>query len=662
MKHYKWASLSSLVAVFLLACTFGTLQTDGWAGEPLCDGMVAEVSLPAALQGTAGNAIYWLQDGSKQFRLAPVSMDAGLVRLRVEGKVEAGSYVLYMKPQGADDPTVLDYCFDILSPVVNTVETAALPAASGNAITLSGLFFSKAPNVWLVYKIRPGGLDFKRRCSVDTAAYGFDDTFDHITARFPMNVTTGESSLHIRLPRLITGMVEPRILIETLNGYCVTNLNAAAGTAANSRGTLVSYSFRDSIKATEAHAYLLNTFESGSGIMRLIKRAAGALLYDNSKMSQQAYSWNLTLFSINYTTIDWNGNPILASGVVAVPGGRTSAPLLSFQHGTMLTKKEAPTLADGSEMAFAVTFSAADGYVAAIPDHTGLGQAGLLYGDSLYHPYCQWEPIAKCDADMLPAVQQLLKQAYADKKIWNRVILDGRTFLAGYSEGGYATMALQRELEQDGARYGIAEVTASAPMDGPYSLSSVMLDRLLADQPYRVPYFVPYMLVTMNTTYNIYASPGDYIAAPYDTTVVPLIDGYHDSTLVNKAMPSIVKQCMLSAVQDQLTARQGPLHAALKQNDLIELPEGPTWKPVSPTLLIHGTTDDCVMYENSTRAYAYFHDVLGASNVSLLTIKPTFLINTLQTVTINHALYAPYAAGECWKWFHQILSGPAGSD
>jgi hypothetical protein len=100
----------------------------------------------------------------------------------------------------------------------------------------------------------------------------------------------------------------------------------------------------------------------------------------------------------------------------------------------------------------------------------------------------------------------------------------------------------------------------------------------------------------------------------------------------------------------------------LKQNDLIELTEGPTWKPVSPTLLIHGTTDDCVMYENSSRAYTYFHDVLGVSNVSLLTIKPTFLINLLQPITINHALYAPYAAGECWKWFHQILSGPVGSD
>ncbi|MCK7491427.1 MAG: hypothetical protein MZW92_06745 [Comamonadaceae bacterium] len=52
--------------------------------------------------------------------------------------------------------------------------------------------------------------------------------------------------------------------------------------------------------------------------------------------------------------------------------------------------------------------------------------------------------------------------------------LDGRIFPAGYSEGGYATMAAQREIETLHA--GEFAITASAPAAGPYDLSGTMLN------------------------------------------------------------------------------------------------------------------------------------------------------------------------------------------
>ena len=52
----------------------------------------------------------------------------------------------------------------------------------------------------------------------------------------------------------------------------------------------------------------------------------------------------------------------------------------------------------------------------------------------------------------------------------NQVAINEQLFITGYSQGGYASMAVHKYLENP----SIHEVTAASHMSGPYNLSHVM--------------------------------------------------------------------------------------------------------------------------------------------------------------------------------------------
>jgi hypothetical protein len=138
-----------------------------------------------------------------------------------------------------------------------------------------------------------------------------------------------------------------------------------------------------------------------------------------------------------------------------------SYPLLSFQHGTMFGRGDAPSFAalfrdKGLDGWTAADLFGSMGYVISAPDYLGLGDS------SGQHPYCHAHSEAIVSADLLRAVRQ------AANKISIR--LNSKLFLTGYSQGGHATMALHKYLEDHLALE--FSVTASTPMGGPYDLST----------------------------------------------------------------------------------------------------------------------------------------------------------------------------------------------
>src|SRR5208337_900015 len=106
-----------------------------------------------------------------------------------------------------------------------------------------------------------------------------------------------------------------------------------------------------------------------------------------------------------------------------------------------------------------------------------------------YHPFCHADSLAHATVDCIPeALRALRGDGGADghRYAWN-----GRLFLAGYSEGGYAALAAVRELE---AR-GDARLTGSACLAGPFDLSGAMRELFIDpvfgySRPYYMPYFV----------------------------------------------------------------------------------------------------------------------------------------------------------------------------
>ncbi|MDB5229037.1 MAG: hypothetical protein JWN78_3230, partial [Bacteroidota bacterium] len=184
---------------------------------------------------------------------------------------------------------------------------------------------------------------------------------------------------------------------------------------------------------------------------------------------------SIRIFTVEYKTVNQTGDTIKASGIIIVPKVDSFAvPIVSYQHGTVLQRSDAPSFGMGVEVLLNIAFASEDGVVACVPDYIGLGT-----GDGLHLYLNPWEE-ANSVRDIMRCARKLVKQR-------DLAQLNGQVFLYGYSQGGHATMAAQRQLEKENADE--FKLTASAPMAGPYCLSrtsqfNVMLDSVFYPNPF----------------------------------------------------------------------------------------------------------------------------------------------------------------------------------
>jgi len=284
--------------------------------------------------------------------------------------------------------------------------------------------------------------------------------------------------------------------------------------------------------------------------------------------------------------------------VLPVDVGRP-LPLISYQHGTLVLTNEGPS-ALNEQILPGVGF-ASIGYAVVLPDLLGFGASPGL------HPYHHARSEATAGVDALRAA-----------RLWcagNSRELNGQLFLVGYSQGGHATMALQRELElYHGDEF---TVTASAPMAGAYDLSGVTATNLLSGRPMPNPYYLIYLLAAYQEVYGLTNSLGELLSPPYDTVLPPLMNGATPSGTINDAMPADARLLLRPAVLDALeTHPLHPIRVALQDNDLYR------WTPTAPTRLYHCRGDQDVIYANSETAYSSFHS-RGAVQVQLIDPDPT---------------------------------------
>lgn len=288
--------------------------------------------------------------------------------------------------------------------------------------------------------------------------------------------------------------------------------------------------------------------------------------------------YDIVLYVMEYMTLNTKEQLTIASGTVAVPNPVVQQlPFFSFQHGTIVRRTSVPSEGSIEQNLIGILFSA-DGYLSIMPDLLGLGFSTGL------HPYLIADVSASTVIDMLRAVSQ-----WSETQSWGA---STEVYLAGYSSGGYTAMAAHRAIEADYSDE--FTVLASAPMAGPYDLSGTMLDLMLQETPYPQPYYLPYILLSYSETYDLYDSPSDFLASPYDITLPPLFDGTHSSADVNNAMPQIpihiVRKDVIQAVKNN---PDHPFIQRLRENDLIN------WVPRSPMRLYHCSADKIVPVANS---------------------------------------------------------------
>jgi len=316
------------------------------------------------------------------------------------------------------------------------------------------------------------------------------------------------------------------------------------------------------------------------------------LLYPND--------YEIDIYKIIYKTIDADGNETQASGAAVIPSNNTvSFPLCIYEHGTIV-KREAVPSRESDELLLGIIYGCV-GYVTSLPDYLGMGDSPGL------HPYCHAATEASASIDMLRATKQLCSE--------KNILLNTQLFIFGYSQGGHAAMATTKEIQENYADE--FTITASAPMSGPYDMSGAQTDFVLQDEPYGAPFYLPYLMFAYNEVYDMYDSPSDYLLSPYDVTLPPLFDGYHDGWEIDAAMPSIPKQIVKPEVlEDFINNPQNPFRMALEKNDLTG------WVPTIPMIIYYCTADELVNYQNSLNAQDAFI-ANGSTTTTLYEPSPT---------------------------------------
>jgi hypothetical protein len=171
---------------------------------------------------------------------------------------------------------------------------------------------------------------------------------------------------------------------------------------------------------------------------------------------------DVIFYHIQYATVGGAGEATTASAVLMIPSGvgancSGERPIVLYAHGT--TTDRAFNMADlqNAETISLAALFASQGYIVVAPNYAGYDTSALPY-----HPYLIADQQSKDMIDALTAARTALPLASL-----TTVKDNGQLFVTGYSQGGYVAMATHRAMQAAGMN-----VTASAPMSGPYALAA----------------------------------------------------------------------------------------------------------------------------------------------------------------------------------------------
>jgi pimeloyl-ACP methyl ester carboxylesterase len=342
---------------------------------------------------------------------------------------------------------------------------------------------------------------------------------------------------------------------------------------------------------------------TGSTLIGEYSTSALATRVSTIPLAGALVQYPIKVYRLTYRTLTPEGQETTASGAVLVPTAPIALPVLSYQHGTLTPSSEgqAPSYyAQGSDVWSVVSVLASTGYVVSAPDYLGYGAS-----KALPHPYEHAASLASASADMLRATREFCQQ--------QKFSINDKNFLLGYSEGGYATMALHKYLQE---KYATAlPVTASAPGAGAYHKSAFAKYVLQSTQPLSFLSTYVWVLRTYDRVYALNRPLSYYYQEPYATQLQA--DPF-------AAVPTQQSQLFTNTLrQAVLTGSDAALTATLTANDIYD------WKPTAPLALFHGTADDYVPFFNSQDAF----DAMKTRGATQVTLRPIQGGNHFSSVT-----------------------------
>jgi pimeloyl-ACP methyl ester carboxylesterase len=247
--------------------------------------------------------------------------------------------------------------------------------------------------------------------------------------------------------------------------------------------------------------------------------------------------------------------------------------MLSFQNGTNTMNAFAPSEYPLNYSFQLIELLASTGYIVLIADYPGFGESA-----SVTHPYLVKEP----------TVQSLVYMLYAVKELGNGelpgVTVNNECYLLGYSQGGWATLALHKALELD--YKDDFTLRGSACGAGPYNIS-LLLSGMVNLATYPQPYYLGYIL-NAYSKYGQFTNPiSDLFKEPYASRVGTMYNGTMTSDQINAQLTTSIADLMnadfLSGYSS--SAKYSTVRSSLEANSIA------AWHGYKPLLLLHGSAD-----------------------------------------------------------------------
>lgn len=306
------------------------------------------------------------------------------------------------------------------------------------------------------------------------------------------------------------------------------------------------------------------------------------------------------LYKVSYRSLNEAGNPIVLTGLVALP--KTGAPkgIVVFAHGTFADRNLSPSRYAGkptkSEAEQAILAFASGDYAVAMPDYLGLGD-----DTKGFHPY----PVGLTNS--LSAIDIIQPARLVAKR--QNVALGSKLFITGYSEGGAVAMWTVRELEKrTGAEYF---VSAAAPMSGPYDLSGTTRKWILAPAANQTEFGVRLYLLSY-MAYAFHKNKGlkltDYFKPAMALTVSQAFKTNRtDENIIKRLVVAATLMWAKNSIENVITDRfkralenldrSDPVIKELEKNDTFD------WRPRTKMMLVNLENDFVVDPGNTDVTY-----------------------------------------------------------
>lgn len=293
--------------------------------------------------------------------------------------------------------------------------------------------------------------------------------------------------------------------------------------------------------------------------------------------------YGVTIYKITYNTT-LNGQTVLASGLVTLPDTDEPVGMLSFQHGTIAAHDEAPSETNAAaEIVMFYAAMATPGLIGVVPDLIGFGSS-----KTILHPYYVEGATADAVMDNLKAARELA--------LTKDLVFNERLMLAGYSQGGYATMATHKAIEAEGLDN--FNLIASFPAAGGYDVKG-MQEYFFARNTYHEPFYIAYVAMAYKTTFGWTQPLSDMFNDPYATRIPTLFNGTLSGGDINEELTENIGALINVDLRTNIDtdAKYKYVRDAFVENSLLD------WTPKAKVFMYHGDVDITVPFENSVHTF-----------------------------------------------------------